>query len=944
MKTALKENERLLALQGKSLQEIEAKDILPTVVYSGREDDYENAHISFRLDDDRLNTIFSVNYYEDPDTREEYAIIAIDNKTFEIPATKYNDLNFSEFDNRLNQIKKEYGDVNVYIDNKFLQEQEHIQSEPVAETTSTEIEQDNETDVFDPEPANSLAKNHARTKLEETEVPVDIRDIANKLEEKGYILHVKQGGHLLVQDPNLAPQNSITVTKKNAYIEDVNLQSHSAIGLYNEMKENVLGAIDESFTETKEKNEIINNYTKVADVSVLFVTQDLLRTHIDMDNQHDFKDVMSGSKAEYQFFDEKGNDYVFISLDYTVNKDKEKTVDPVLNVRYGKEYGKTEISFEISQEDIDALKNSTFYKAELAQKINTLTSIGDKDREFAYANMKSWKVKGLLDKNISKEFSFLNANKIEYFTNVALEYYSQKRDTTLAEFELKKLKDAPFYRSGMSSQNIHDTLAKAFNDIEKKVNVTNFDNLIKNAINHQSFSYKKFEDGELAFDSTEKEPINYDREWMNKLAKLEDSILDLRYGPIQDAMDIAKSVRRGTKEFVEGIAEFKSDGVYSGFDVGGGLTSFRDGWAYGDIVSSLEREYRKLTQSDNDFDRIAAIDKKMDLKLLRDDIRDNANVYTKAAISLHVNADKMLDIIKSLRTEKAENTLTESRFKGLKKQFIEYSKKFVEAYNSLKASIEKMNTNIKSFGANTKGHGLDAIAYTEAKSNIVLNNVKDNFNSISKNAQILLNMKEFNKERIAEKLNDIRVEKTFGSLSYTQFNAQAKTRFWSELDSAIQAGEDARRMPETERTAEDNQTIRFGNQMNYQKEQGLFVAESIRNEIKHCVTEKVPYNQAVERLAQTYNNEAMTFKLRNSESSVKNYHELSDNEKEMCKDLMKDLLKTMPKAEATLTSNEITKTTQEKVTDKLQVQESNNHSNIIKSAKQEETTVIFAAR
>ena len=753
---------------------------------------------------------------------------------------------------------------------------------------------ESETAVFESEEVVTLLKNHDRTKLEETEIPVDIKDIAKKLEEKGYLLRIKPGGHLLVQDQNLSPQNSITVTRKNAYLEDANLQSRSAIALYNEMKENVLNAVENSFEETKERLKIEKSSAKIADISVFAATQDLLRTHMDVESNADFKDVFDESKAQYQFYDERGDEYLSLSLNYHVRDDDEKTVYPVLNARFGKEYSETEFSYEITQEDIAAMKNDTFYKTDLAKKVNELAGLGDKDRDFKFANIKSMKVKNLLDKSISKEFSFLNKDKIEYFSKVALEYYSEKRDVSLADFELEKLKDAPFYRSGMAKADIVDTLRESFDEIGDKINITDFKKMSRNTIEYKDFSCTKFESGEIAFDTNEKEPINYDREWINKLARLEDSILELRYGPVQDAVNIAKSIARGGKELIEGVAEFKVDGIYTGFDIGGGVTSFRDGWAYGSMIHSMEKEYQSLVSSESDVDKIAAIDKKMDLKLLREDVRDNANIYVKAAIALRENCDKMLDAIKSLRKEKSENTITESRFQSLKKQFAEYSKVFVNAYNRVRTAKENIDSNIRQFCQNTRAKGIDAINYAELKSDAVLNNVKDSFNEISSKAQVYLNMNEFNKECIAERMNDIRVEQVFSSLTYEQFNKEAKTRFWSELDNSINLGEEAKRIPESDRTVEDNQTIRFGNQMQNQKDQTLFVADQMRKEIKNCLKEHVPYSKAVERLAKAYNNESMTYRLRNSDSPIKTYNELSQADKQLCQNVVEDLLKSMP--------------------------------------------------
>lgn len=300
---------------------------------------------------------------------------------------------------------------------------------------------------------NVLMMNHKRTKLEESELQVDIRDVAQRLEEKGYLVRVKPGGHLLVQDKNLSPQNSITITRKNAYLEDANIQSQSAIELYKELKKNVLDTVDESFSSVKDKKCAIENSTEFSGISVFQISKDLVMEHMqnaETAENVDLNAVFADSKTKYQFLDEKGKEFLSLALEYKVNDDKEKSVVPVISVKYGEEYGDFKKSFGIEKASTEAIGKDQFHKTDLVKEIEDFAKIGGRERSSEFVLLKAAKVKNILDKEISKEFKFLNPDKIEYFSSVALDYYSRKPDYSLAEYEINQLKEAPFYRAGMS--------------------------------------------------------------------------------------------------------------------------------------------------------------------------------------------------------------------------------------------------------------------------------------------------------------------------------------------------------------------------------------------------------------------------------------------------------------------------------------------------------------
>lgn len=912
----IKEYKELAQKQGKPFSDLRAQDIIAAIAYAGRNNDINNMRISISDDSNRYNTILDINYEVDEDSLNEYIELDGPNKShYSIPIMKddLSGFNYHELDNRLNQFKREYGKTEMYIDSQFMRDFE------VERTNMNEEKTQIRKTIKTPEVAVAtgtgpgiLQLNHKRTKLAETEIPVDIRDIANRLEDKGYLIRIKPGGHLLVQDKNLSPQNSITVTKKNAYIEDANIQSPQEIEMYNNMKKEVLQTVDDSFSSIKERNQAFDNFTELKDISILQVTKELLEEH--NQNEMNLNSVFEESNLKYQFLDDKGKEYISLSLDYTVNDDSEKTVSPVISVKYGSEYGDFKKTFEVKETDLEALKKDELYKTDLAKEIDAFSGIGKQERTSNFELLKASQVKKILDKDISKEFKFLSPDKIEYFSDVALDYYRKQPDCTLAEYQIEKLKEAPFYRTGMSNEKITNALTESFNYIGKKIEDPGLDTIEKRDLNFNAFSCRTYKDGNLIMDTNAKEPVTYDREWITKLARLEDSIMELRYGPIQDALNIATAFGKGSKELIEGIAEYKSEGIYSGFDIGQGIGSFREGLQYGAIVSDLEREYKRLSMSENESDKIAAIDKKIDLKLLREDIKLNTNIYTKAAIALRENCDKMIDAVRELKTSKEKNTLTEPKLQSIKKQFAKCSKAFVTAYNTLNTSLHKINAACKEFTSHQKDKGRAALNYIDAKEKAIVNSTKNLFNDISKKAQVLLDMKAFTNERIAEQLNDINVAKRFENIKFEEFGIPAnvvdemkqdlKFRFWNELDNAIKDGEDAERIPIEEQTKKDKDAIWFGKNMKFQKEKNLYVADKIHDKVEECYKEKLPYTDVIEQLSKTYHNENMIFNLRNRDESVKNYSELSSNEKEAVQDIMKDFIHTVPSLEEAFLDNE----------------------------------------
>lgn len=893
--------EQLFKSQGTAFSDLDIKSVLDSLAYAGRNDDYDNAEITFSDNNKRSATLFSVEYYADPDTMEEFAVVFGQNgKRFDVPLERNGELNYQGLNNRMNQLKKQYGDIDLYIDNAYLRERGEAVIEPEIESEAVNA-------------TNNYIKNHARTKLGENNYTIDLKEVAAELEKNGYPVKIKRGGHLLVQDRNLSVENSITITRKNAYIEDANLQSEHAVAIYEEMKEAVLKAAEHNFNEQKEKEEIMNGFVKIGDVSVVSVVKDLVQTHIGElavnPELTDFENL-SVPREKHQFLDKNKNEYMSFSLVYEKDELNETMIKPMVEVSYGKEYGEYSKRLEITGETIHSINAGNFYKTDLAREINDIASIGFKDHDTKIDSMKLEGIRNNIEKAIKKEFHFMSDKKQEYFVNTTLDYYKDKQDKTLSEYQKEKLIEAPFYNKGMSNGIVMDVFDKTFSKLQGMIRDPEIEKLSHATIDLKDFSNKIIENGEVVFDSLHKDPVTYDREWLTKLARLQDSLTDLRYGPIQDAIEIGKSMTRGAKEFVEGIAKYEQDGIIrSGFDMGNGIISMRDGWKYGTMISAMEKEYQNLLKSENENDRIMAIDKKMDLKLLRNDIQKNCDIYVKASIALKETCDKMMSTVSKMIDDKKENIMADSKLKSIKNEFRKLSQTFVDNYNKANQALSQVNKNLLNYMETAKNNaihfGQDIYADARLKAKTVELTMRDKFNRISKQAQALLTMTEFTKNKTAELLNDIRVEQVFSGLNCEEFNKQAKTRFWDELDKAIDSAEALKELPFEERTPEDNSAIRFGNMMRMQKEQNLFVAEQLNKEIRQCYKEKLSYSETIERLAKTYNNEAMTYRLRNSEDlSVKSYSDLSEVSKQICKEVIEELLHNMPAVEEQLKENE----------------------------------------
>lgn len=235
-----------------------------------------------------------------------------------------------------------------------------------------------------------------------------------------------------------------------------------------------------------------------------------------------------------------------------------------------------------------------------------------------------------------------------------------------------------------------------------------------------------------------------------------------------------------------------------------------------------------------------------------------------------------------------------------------YSKGFASAYYQFRSSLSGISREVKGFLEQKKSKALESFRYVDAKSKMILNVVKDSFNEISQKAQMLLDVEAFTKERIAEQLNDIKVMKAFGEPDVGRLAWEIRSRFWDELDAAVKKGMEAELIPVDERTHSDGRDIRFGKWMKAQKEQSLFAAEGIQNELKSCCKKMLPYNEVVERLARTYNNESMAYRLRTMDGPIKNYNDLSTADKALCQSVVKDLLHTMPSLEEGFLENEKT--------------------------------------
>lgn len=802
------------------------------------------------------------------------------------------------------------------IQKNFEKEHESSRVNELIADEELKVEENPDEKVKEPIGFDSVVINKKRTQLE-SDISIDLKDTADRLRAEGYEVRTKQGGSLLVTDTNLSKENTITITKKNAYIETANLTTSEAEIMYNKMRNSVVDAMQQSLNMTKESYDLIESSPKLGEVPAQIVVISMMyRFELDkMNKDPDYADVFSEPERRYTFKDPSGKEYMTISMGYSVKEDEQnrtdKTVMPVIVAKYGPDYGNISRTFNVTEKDMEAYANNKVYQSDIAKAMDEFAAIGTKDRSSIFKEIQNSRYEEQLDKIFNYEFKKLNPEKKDFFSDKAKEYFRKeigKKEISLTDYMLKELPKAPFFRESMLKNE--ESLRKMFQDIEKKLDSPDLSKLKLEKISMDRLNYTIEEGGVKTYNSAVKGTIAYDREWITKLVTIVDKLNDIKNGPVQDMLDTAKSMAKGVNEARQGIVKFYKDGIYSGFEFGSGIHSFGEGLTYGHVLHNLEKEYMELAKSKNKNDQLAAIDKKMDIKIYRDEIMRNADIYTKAATSIRNNIDKMIDVVQSLRiqaeiSDKSKRPFINSTFID---QANEYFKKLGsninENFKKLVHSIQEINKNVMAFGVKRIQMLPEAFHAVQAQTSYNLNCFREGYNEAVINAKVNLSSKEYSKNQIARMINDTRLLQAC-KVESGELSKVMQGRLWDELDSSIKKGHEAEKIAPEDRNSEEVMAVNYGKQAQRQKEQNLFIAERLNDKIKDTILKErqMTLTEAVERLAVEYHNAAMAYSVMNGASTMKTYEGLSQSEKAECCEIMKVMLDNMPSVKEKLEHN-----------------------------------------
>lgn len=278
-----------------------------------------------------------------------------------------------------------------------------------------------------------------------------------------------------------------------------------------------------------------------------------------------------------------------------------------------------------------------------------------------------------------------------------------------------------------------------------------------------------------------------DREWLQKLGRLEDNLVALKHNAIPAIQESAKKLLKNSVELRDGIAKPYKAGLLSGVELGGGIESIRDGLKLANIMKNKEKEYENSKKEDS----FKALEQKLDLKLTHDEIIKNTNIYTR-------------------------------------------------------------------------------------------------------------NTQEF----LASRLNDNAVERAF--LNTKEEILPLKNRLlWEELELSVKNGKLAEKIPEAERTEEEQSNIIEGNFAKKKIEQNTFIADRLVDSIEKALNNKdLSRNDAIISIAEDYHKAAMGYNVMNGAESITTFDNLSPSEKSDCINIIEKVLDDIPQFDKEFQSRE----------------------------------------
>ena len=491
-----------------------------------------------------------------------------------------------------------------------------------------------------------------------------------------------------------------------------------------------------------------------------------------------------------------------------------------------------------------------------------------------------------------KDIAPEDANYVSYRTFISFgEKYGNYTEELNTEFDKANLYTGNIYFSDTYKQ-VNDFIKMGLENVEKAHKLNNLNNL-------EEYSYQLTnERNEIIFDSKAVSPrvYEYDREWMNTLAKMEDKLTDLRNGPIQNAIDISKSIIRGLKETALGIASPYKDGVLSGVDLFTGFSDFRDGLDYTKLVKEMDAKYQELSSSNSEKDRMKAAELKTSITFMKERIHRDANVYFKAAIVMRNKVDQMIGAIQSAKESamhsKAKQTL-DLGYNNSKEFFANCARSVTAAFKDFRDSGVELG---KDFVRAAKDLGTYSIDTAKNAQNVIIdniNNIKTQYNDAMLDKNAMLSMQEYTVDQMAGKLNDFLIMRNVKDIS-TLPKALEKP-LWQEMPALIQKAKEAIQTPAEIRTSSEKAIIEKAREAREMKEVLNFTAEKINSKLEsmindHSITPEI----ALETLTETYKNSISEYYAQRNNgvpTSVKMSKEMQENFKEMFKDeIPKDIM------------------------------------------------------
>ena len=491
-----------------------------------------------------------------------------------------------------------------------------------------------------------------------------------------------------------------------------------------------------------------------------------------------------------------------------------------------------------------------------------------------------------------KDIAPEDANYVSYRTFISFgEKYGNYTEELNTEFDKANLYTGNIYFSDTYKQ-VNDFIKMGLENVEKAHKLNNLNNL-------EEYSYQLTnERNEIIFDSKAVSPrvYEYDREWMNTLAKMEDKLTDLRNGPIQNAIDISKSIIRGLKETALGIASPYKDGVLSGVDLFTGFSDFRDGLDYTKLVKEMDAKYQELSSSNSEKDRMKAAELKTSITFMKERIHRDANVYFKAAIVMRNKVDQMIGAIQSAKESamhsKAKQTL-DLGYNNSKEFFANCARSVTAAFKDFRDSGVELG---KDFVRAAKDLGTYSIDTAKNAQNVIIdniNNIKTQYNDAMLDKNAMLSMQEYTVDQMAGKLNDFLIMRNVKDIS-TLPKALEKP-LWQEMPALIQKAKEAIQTPAEIRTSSEKTIIEKAREAREMKEVLNFTAEKINSKLEsmindHSITPEI----ALETLTETYKDSISEYYAQRNNgvpTSVKMSKEMQENFKEMFKDeIPKDIM------------------------------------------------------